>query len=38
MTINEYLEKKEKFETKLKQQQETIEVNNKFITRSNDIT
>ncbi len=29
---NEYLEKKEKFETKLKQQQETIEVNNKFIT------
>ena len=32
MTINEYLEKKEKFETKLKQQQETIEVNNKFIT------
>ena len=29
---NEYLEKKEKFEAKLKQQQETIEVNNKFIT------
>lgn len=29
---NDYLEKKEKFEAKLKQQQETIEVNNKFIT------
>ena len=29
---NEYLEKKERFEAKLKTQQETIEINNKFIT------
>ena len=29
---NEYLEKKERFEEKLKNQQETIEINNKFIT------
>ena len=29
---NEYLEKKERFEVKLKNQQETIEINNKFIT------
>jgi DNA mismatch repair protein MutS2 len=29
---NEYLEKKERFEEKLKSQQETIEINNKYIT------